>query len=374
MEINARINWKPGMELTSALLNKLYGFSENSRVALCNSFFSRAGIIPDTELDIYASFVNRQLELDVRSLHAALPEGELLDFDGKASVPVKDLSDGSWYACAGLGDEVEFESEGIPCVRDSVTFSIMSLEEAGSSKVIPLVKLLVGDGSVEIDRDYIAPVFKLSSDSRLKQWKDRIASALSELLKHPKLVNEDLRSLLTLTYSRFVRVTRNGYTEVLLSLCNDVVSLLDAYLLHAPEEDYEWPENFFLDISLVLKFTEDAISKGVTALDELEIVDDSIDFDALKAQIVSEVTDRVRSDLMSEIDSRLTSLETSLSERLLYNIRELVPEEVDKLRDGLRDEISQNLRESLYPALYDALYNALFVPKEEKKDMFTPII
>ena len=90
MDLNSRINWLPGMEITAQTfigLEEKLDFQQQIaiRAALGST---QMGMLPGTELSCKGVFVKNTFEVESLRCMALLPSGKIVDADEKAVIPI----------------------------------------------------------------------------------------------------------------------------------------------------------------------------------------------------------------------------------------------------------------------------------------------
>ena len=135
-------------------------------------------------------------------------------------------------------------------------------------------------------------------------------------------------------------------------------------------------EPTYYHIRAYLDWLSAYLSVQTELLDRVVLVDNSIDYDALKREIKEELYAQLRKELYDELR---TQLHTELTEGLTMQLSEWLRNYIEtQLRPRLRKEIERALCDSLYQRLYDALYDALsellYKPETQEEDEFIPLI
>ena len=124
MNVNARIDWQTGMEITAQTFTK---FDENivyrQQVASRIMNGNRFGLIPFSKFDCQAGFVKNTLEIERLSCMALLPSGKVLHIDEKVVVPIPMLYGEEYFLACGFGEKsVGFDIETVPFVQPEYVF------------------------------------------------------------------------------------------------------------------------------------------------------------------------------------------------------------------------------------------------------------
>jgi hypothetical protein len=154
VDINARINWVPGMELTADTFS---GIGEQwdfrHRLAFRAAVGSnRMGLVPGYPFSCNGVFVKNCFEVSGFRCMALLPSGRVIDADEDIQVPIPMLFGNKYYLTVGFGDdEVEFEKKGVPFLRPHYTYGIHTLDEVEAGDLFPLMRFHVAEGIFSAD-------------------------------------------------------------------------------------------------------------------------------------------------------------------------------------------------------------------------------
>ena len=371
MDINAKIRWKSGMSLTSEALSSIEDRMFERRIAVLRASSSGAwGVLPNCKPVCSAMFVKGSIEVKVENCVALLPSGSLLSVDEKASATVGRMEDGLWYFCAAFGEGTDaFEKEGVPYTRPNYTYTIVKKEDI--KDMMPLVRLSVGEGNVSMDKDFILPSLALSSDERFAQWMEKIAAEIEKIATHSHL--EEGEKKRCFLHQKFLcgAFTTDCSLRDYMRFLHETVMAVGYYLL--PE--VKLPDNYNVcDPQLYLKECCGYLEQANQFLEGYTPVDDSIDIEALKEQIRSEVYARVSEEISAQTEARIAEMSEKLDSTLRESLREFIEKDFhDALEKQLSESLYEKLNKELYDKLYPALYNALFVPEKEE-EIYTPLI
>lgn len=371
MDINAKINWKSGMSLTSEVLSAIEEGLAARRSAMLRAGTAGAwGILPASQFSCRAMFVNGTVEVKMEDCVALLPSGELLHVNDEASVPVGHLEDGIWYFCVGFGEGSDtFEKKGVPYLRPKYAYRICQAEEI--SDELPLLRLVVGGGNISMDRNFILPSLLLSADERYAEWLQKMGDVLDAIAVHPHLEEgEPKRSFLHLKFLTGGYDRDCGVRDYM-RFIHEAVMAVGFYI----RPDQEMPGPFRVcDPQLYLQTCYDYFTAAIRKLDATVPEDHSIDIDALKEQIRSEVYAKVKEELDRQTEARIAEVSDKLRSGLEESLRGFMEKEFrPALEKQLSEELSEKLQKNLHDRLYQELYQALFVPEKEE-ETYTPII
>jgi len=155
----------------------------------------------------------------------------------------------------------------------------------------------------------------------------------------------------------------------------EVAQAVDYFVVMPHSEHLDIPQPSFYDIQLWLEWLETYMEGALSILDKIVLEDNSIDFEALKAQIKAEIYERLNPELYERLITDLKkTLQKELSLHLTSTLKSFLDNEMKpQLYSKLSKELQKNLFESLYQPLYDALYKVLYIPEEEKRE-YIPMI
>lgn len=382
MDINSRINWKPGMEMTAQTLagmNHHIDFQQQVAIqaALGNT---RIGLLPNAPFNNKGNFVRNTFEIEHFRCMAMLPSGRIIDADELAVVTIPMLYGNQYYLTVGFSEEqTEFEKDGVAYIRPQYTYQINTLEELEGKDMLPVVRFTVNDGVFSVDADFIPPTLQLVCDERYPSHVQQLVNRLEALATHEHMVDEfGKRALLHFLFLLKGYNLRN-LTSDFVQFTQEIAQAVCYYILtpHTQAEqavDIPTPSQY--DVELWLRWLDNYLGGAVSVLDQLVLEDHSIDFDELKAQIKAELYEKMIPELYDKLLYKIkeelrTELEQHLAETLTnYMEQSLKP----MLHDQLAEELNGELYQKLYDTLYEALYNALFVPTAKEEDNFTPLI
>ena len=376
MDIDARINWAPGMELSAGALKELdrnLDFRQQMavRAALGGERF---GLLPGAKFSALGAFVKNTFEIAQFQCTAVLPSGKLISADETVSIAIPMLFGQEYYlTVAPGGEESSFEKEGIPYVRLQKKYAIHSLDELDKEDLLPIARFKVADGVFSRDDEFIPPCLLLDSDSRFAEYGAAFAEKLESLSAHVNLAEgEGKRALLR--YMFLLKGYRwDGSVGSFILLTREIAQAVDYYIVRPnTEKPVDIPAVSQYDIQKWLGWLSDYLEGAASILDTVVLEDNSIDYEALLAQAKAELYERLnpelRADLLRQIKEELRA---ELSEKLSTTLREFIEDKMKpELHDSLSGELDPALHDKLYPELYEALYNALYVPEEEEEEFF----
>ncbi len=398
MDLNSKINWTPGMEITAQTFIGLeqqidYRQQIALRAALGNG---QMGLLPGTAFDCHGVFVGSTYEIEHLQCTAILPSGRIINVEERAAIPIPLLLGDQYYLTITLGSgDTEFEKEGVAYLKPQYVYGIQTLEEVEKSDVMPLVRFWVSDGVFSMDPDYIPPSLVLSSNERFADYIERYIKALQTLTSHPNLAEGDGKRAL-LRYLFIFRSYSTQYSlQELVMLTQELAQAID-YFIVTPNEtnSIAIPTPSKSDIQIWLDWVEDYMIGAVSILDKVVLSNEVIDYDALLAQAKQELYDKLHPELLEKLvmqtkeelheemqqltDSLTTlvrdTLKTELSDQLSADMELRSTQLGNKLTEGM-EQISADLQKSLYDKLFSDVYIGLYnVLYENEEDEFTPLI
>lgn len=399
MDINAKPLWKPGMRLTTRLLESQTAYTERLLGLVQQSYgHMYCGLLPDSPFECHAVFTGHSLVIERLRCLLMLASGHHLDIDQRVEVRLPSIDNGEFYLVADKSDEtVEFEAEGMTYTRPVYKFSIYTLDEALESNAQPLVHFICTDRTAQIDNKYIVPCLLCSSSPRMLQRITAIGKKAKELSQHPNLNVPGIVSTIGMhayTISNINPQTSSyeAYYSIsaLLQLINSQI-----YRTTGIKPTPVIPALYHLDPAQYFDIVDLALETCNDALDKWQPEEVKIDLEALKAEIKGDLRNELKTELREELK---TELREELREELMRELSEQMQQKLDEriettrseleqtlhdrlhsaLHDTLHDQLSEELRstlyDTLYQSLYDALYAALFVPEQEETDNFMPDI
>lgn len=379
MDIDARINWMPGMELTAQTFNELYrNLDFRQQVAVRAALGgSRLGLLPGAEFSCKGQFVKNSFEIKRFQCLAVLPSGSILSADEKVSLAIPELFGERYYLTVTYGKrERRYEKEGVPYVTRQKVYAIHTLEELDQADLFPVARFKVSDGIFAVDPDYIPPCLLLPADARLAAYGQSYIERLQALSAHASLEEgEGKRAILHYLFLLKGYQWDGGVREFV-QLTQEMAQAIDYYIVTPHSETPEAiPAPTQYDLQLWLQWLQDYLSAAATILDGVVLEDKTIDYEALLAQAKAELYERLNPELREALLLQIKEeLRAELSEHLSATITDLIENRLKPtLHDTLQQELDPSLHDRLYQELYEQLYNALYVPVQEE-EAFCPII
>ena len=379
MDINATINWKPGLELTSQTFQ---GWEQRldyrQRVALRAALGNHhLGLLPDAEFACKGMFVKNKLEINALRCMAVLPSGRIVDVYEPVVIPIPMLYGSEYYLTIGFGaGQTEFESEDVPYRRPQYDYAIMSMDEMQQADVFPVMRFSVKEGVFSIDENYIPPCLLLSSDARFQTSITSFTEAIAALAAHLNLEEgEGKRMLLRYLFLlRGYRMQQSVYEFI--QLTEEIAQAIDYYIVSPHSENpVQIPVPEPRDICKWLYWFADYLNAASSILDGVVLEDNAIDYEALLAQAKKELYERLNPELYEKL---LTQIKEELREELSESIQQALTDHIHnvfrpELEQALGKQLYDYLFEQLYLKLFDNLFNALYVPEPEEKQFIPQI-
>ncbi|MCR4766201.1 MAG: tektin family protein [Bacteroidaceae bacterium] len=400
MDINSRINWQPGMEITAGTMRGMILTDDlRHRIALRAAFGAvRMGRLPGMPFACNGVFVKNRFEADHFRCVALLPSGRLIDADEDVTVDIPMLFGDRYYLTIGIANEQrEYESEGVPYVTPRYVYGIHSQEEIEQDDLFPLVRFKAKDGLLSMDNDYIPPCLVLETDSCFKDYASKFTEQIDKLAHHPNLEEgEGKRALLHYLFL-LKGYDMRGSVQGFVTLMQEIAQAIDYYVMSPHQEKaIEVPMVSYVDIQMWMQWLDNFFTGTATVLDGVVLEDNTIDYEALLAQAKSELynslhpelieqlladmKEELKTELQRQTESLTAYINETLKTELEKHLTDLLQEKGDQLDLELNDkidkmsgELSKSLYEKMYFELFENLFNALYVPESEEEP-FVPLI
>lgn len=379
MDVNSRINWAPGMELTSDTFKEL---DDNLHLRRILSFRvssgNQYGVLPDTEFHADGVFSKGCFEVERLECTAILPSGEIINVNEPFSVPLKSLQPGEYLLCVGLGEKnVTFEKNNVQYIRPEYISVILGKEDIDGKDLMPVAKFIVKDGVCNVDRDYLPPCFTIKGSARIQEFRQKAETLLRGIIEHANMPEGDGKATLIRCLYRLKALKEGADIEAVISLAEKMSGAADYFIVRKYEgEKAARPLVERYDIVSGLAAVESYLELAVKVLDETPLEDDSIDYDKLKAEITSELHSKLVPELTESLKATLLeTLNGSIEEKLSAALKDYLDGTFRaQLEESLKLTLSEELRTSLYESLYKALYDALYVKEEVVENVYIPNI
>lgn len=379
MNINARIDWRPGMELTAqTFLDMDANLDFRQQMAIRAALGDHCiGLLPGMDFNCAGAFYTNKFEIEHLQCTALLPSGRIAQADEAVSVTIPMLYGDAYYLTLGFGEgQTAFEKEGVRYVRPQMVYAIQSLDEVLSNDVIPIVRFRVDKGVFAVDTDFVPPCLLLSSHSVFTELHQHYVEQLEILAQHANLKEGDgKRTLLRYLFVMKAFDMDSRVTDFV-SLTQEIAQAVD-YFIVTPNTEHpiETQKPVQADIMLWLRWLETYLDGAASILDGVVLEDDTIDYEALLAQAKKELYDQLNPELYAKLLEKIKDeLREELHEKLTATLTSYIDETVKPdLGRILSEELHEKLYEKLYTELFEHLFNALYVPEPEEKE-FLPMI
>ena len=379
MNINARINWKPGMELTAqTFLDMDANLDFRQQVAIRAALGDRCmGLLPETTFDCSGSFYVNKFEIERFRCTALLPSGKIIQVDEPVSISVPMLYGSVYYLTVGFGTgQSTFEKEGVPYIRPQYSYAIHTIEEVMSNDVLPITRFVVNNGTFAVDNDFVPPCLMLSSHKVFNELKQHYAEQLLKLAEHKNLKEGDGKRAMQRYLFMMKAFNMEGRVADFVTLTQEIAQAVDYFIMRPnTEQQVEIPQPVQGDIMMWLRWLEEYLTGTAAMLDGVVLEEDTIDYEALLAQAKKELYDQLNPELYAKLLEKIKEelrdeLTMSLRNELTSYMEDTVKPELGRI---LSDELNEKLYEKLYTELFEHLFNALYVPEPEEKE-FIPMI
>jgi hypothetical protein len=399
MDINARINWMPGMELTAETFNEVFEkWDFRQRLAIQTALgCNRMGLVPGTPFKCSGTFVKNRFEVTGLQCMALLPSGRIVNADEDIQVTIPMLFGDTYYLTVGFSDDqTEFEKKGVPFVRPRYTYAINTIEEVESADLFPLIRFHAADGVFSVDQNYIPPCILLEDIPLFKTYIDKYAELTGTLATHANFADgEGKRAMLRYVFMLKSYRLQNTMQDFIL-LTQEIAQAIDYYIMTPNAQTTEIPVPHNADIQAWLGWLENYMTGAAVVLDGVVLEDNTIDYEALLAQAKAELYEKLhpelieklladmKAELQEEMRQQTEQITTYINENLKTAILDQVTTDLndrtEKLNEMLTNkftelgtELSKSLYEKLYFDLFENLFNALYVPEPEELK-FVPLI
>ncbi len=372
-DINARIDWQPGMELSAQTLKELtdnLDFKQRVMSMIANN--NRTGLLPGTEFDCHGAFVKNVLEITHFKCRAILPSGRILDADEDVVIKIPFLYGEKYYLTASFGnDVVQFDKEEVTFIRPQYIYEIHTMEEMESLDCLPVMKFNVTEGMFSISDSFIPPSLLIKTHPRFETSIQSFVEKISLLTDHANLEEGEGKRCLLRYLFMLKSYDRQASTHDFMQFLQEMANAIDYHIMRPNTENAPVvPQCSRFDVEEWLTWFEDYLNGAKTVLDGVVLEDHSIDYDKMKEEIKAEVYDRAYPELYEQLkkdilEKFLPEAKEQIEETITTYINDVLRKE---LKDTLQEELYTSLYDKLYQPLYDALYNALYVPVEEEEE------
>lgn len=337
--------------------------------------------------------MRRTYEMTGLRLTAMLPSGRIIDVDSDMQLEIPRISDDEVFVTIGIAKDREyvFEQDGIPFSMPEYSLELHTLEQMSALDVLPLKRFTLDDGVLNVDAQYIMPTLSVGGDTRYNGYIDRYVESMTALIRHQHMADDEgwscKRNLLHLLF-RLKNISGMSATSDLTDLLQEIAHTADFFIVEEmgagidamPEKVtrlHDDPRRILTpyNVAAFMQWLDDYLKALPLVMDQVQLIDHTIDVEALKAEIKRDLTEQ----MMTALDERLHEMREQLTEELTTRIMETVTEYINgTLKPEMRDELLALLRDPLYQDLYDALLAALSKlfdrPEVVVEDNFMPII
>ena len=399
MDINARINWMPGMELTADTFNEIFEkWDFRQRLAIHTALGSNhMGLVPGSSFSCNGTFVKNRFEVTGLQCMALLPSGRIVNADEDIQVTIPMLFGETYYLAVGFSDDrTEFEKKGVPFVKPRYTYTINTIDEVEAGDLFPLARFRSADGVFSVDTNYIPPCLLLEDSPRFTSYISKYTDMMNTLATHPNLAEgEGKRALLRYVFLLKSFRLHNTMQDFLL-LTQEIAQAIDYYIVTPNNIQMEIPVPRQADIQAWLGWLEHYMSGAAVILDGVALEDNTIDYETLLAQAKAELYEKLHpeliekllGDLKAELQAEMRqqteqittyineTMKTAILDELTTNLNDRTDELNEMLTSKFSEmgaELQKSLYEKLYFDLFENLFNALYVPEPEELK-FVPLI
>lgn len=370
MELNAR---------TFSALDDNFDLRQMISVRTANGM--RVGRLPYAEFHVEGMFVRNSYEIERLQCMALLGSGAVISVDEKLVVPISNMQDGTYYLSVGFSEHiVEFEQYDQTYLRPTYNFDFKTLEELDSPmntifSSFPILRFEVKEGRISVSKEYIAPCLIAASDERLQAYITKIIERMKVLAEHRNMEEGDCkRTLLRMIFTLSTFSLRDT-VESLMQTFRNVAQVVDYYIITPNETERpkleEWSQ---YDVERWLVWFDTYLQNASRTLDHVVLVDNSIDYEKLKAELRKEIYAMVKDDIDAQINEAREQIRIELTDKFSTLIKTTIDDLKLQMHDQLHAELLTELQQPLYDSLYKALYDALYRPPVEEEDNFMPLI
>ena len=373
IDINARIDWQPGMALSAQTFKELterLDFKQRVTSMIANN--NRSGLLPDSVFDCHGTFVKNVLEINHFKCRAILPSGKIVDADEDVVIKIPFLYGDKYYLTVSFGsEEVQFDKEEVTFVRPQYIYEIHTQEEMESLDCLPIMKFNVTEGMFSINASFMPPSLLIKSNSHIKTYIQSFAKKLDKLTDHSNLEDGEGKRCLLRYLFMLKSYDKEASTHDFMQFIQEVANAVDYHVMRPNTDNApEVPQCSRLDVEEWLTWFDEYLNGAKSVLDGVVLEDHSIDYEKLKEEIKAEVYDRAYPELFEQLkkdvlEKFLPEAQEQLKEALTTYVNDVLRKE---LKDNLEEDLFTSLYDKLYQALYDALYASLYVPTEKEEE------
>lgn len=370
MELNAR---------TFSALDDNFDLRQMLSVRTANGM--RVGRLPYSQFSAEGMFVRNTFEIERLQCMALLGSGALISVDEKMVLPISAMPDGYYYLTVGFSLHItEFEQYGQTYLRPTYCCSLKTLEELDSPEntidsVFPVIRFQVNQGQITKDKEYIPPCLILASDDRLMKYIETVVSKVKMLAEHPNMEEGDCKRTLLRIIFTLSNFTGRNTLEELMQLLRNLAMVVEYFIVLPNEKEHPALENWSqYDVEHWMRWFDTYLENAKRTLDKVVLVDNSIDYEKLKAELRQEIYAMVKDDIDAQINQARETIRTELTDQLSALVLQTIEAQKQQMHDSLHIQLLDELRQPLYDNLYHALYDALYRPPVEEEDNFMPLI
>ncbi len=356
-DINARIDWQPGMELSAQTLRELNANLDfRQRVTSCIANNNRIGLLPESEFDCHGAFVKNVLEINHLKCRALLPSGKIVDADEDITVKIPLLYGEKYYLTVSFGEgEILFDKEEVTLARPQYLYEIHTMEEMESADCLPIMKFNVKEGMFTISQDFIVPCLLVKSNEHFATFTQGFIEKIEQLTSHSNLEEGEGKRCLLRYLFKLKSYDKQESTHSYMQFVQEIAQAVDYYIMSPNTETApEIPAYSRFDVEEWLRWFDGYLVGAKSILDKVVLEDHSIDLEKLKVEIKTELHEQLYPELYEQ-------LKKDIEEKFAPEIEERIKEALTTfINDVLRKELSEKLQEELPPLLYDKLYQALY--------------
>lgn len=372
-DINAKIDWQPGMQITAQTMREMaesLDLKQRMMNLIANN--NRIGILPHTDFNCHGAFVKNILEINHFKCRAILPSGRITDADEDVSIKIPILYGDKYYLTISFGEGmVSYDKEEVAFVRPQYLYGIHTMKEIEDGDYLPLLKFHVDDGMFSISPNYIAPTLLISDNDGYKHFLDIFIEKLDLLVSHANLEEgEGKRCLLKYLFTLKSYAPQES-TQNYMQLMQETAQAIDYYVVK-PNTNHatEIPQVNKYDVEEWLTWFVTYLDGAKSCLDKVVLEDHSIDYELLKQEITADVYERAYQQVYERLRKEILEkfnpdMEEQIKQALTQYLNDVMRQEIS---GQLKEELSTALYDKLYQILYDALYSALYVEEEEQEE------
>lgn len=379
MNVNAKIDWHAGMELTAQTFIELdKSLARTRQITHRISNGNHFGVIPAVPFHCQGAFVKKTLEISPLTIMALMPSGKVLHIDEEIVVDIPILYGKEYYLGCKSGDNMRsFDKERVPFVAPEPVCIICSPEELEHDDIMPVMKFYVEEGVFSIDMDYIPPCLVLESDERFGKYLPAFAEKVTVLAEHPNLESGEAKRGLMRYAFLLKNYNMQNRVQHFIQLLQELAQAVDYYVV-SPNTDKSIALQSCspYDVAVWLNWLDGYLHGAATILDGVVLEDHTIDFEELKSQVKEELYQKLYTELKSVLHKELyDELKEEIRNELYTSLSDYINGDFKmKIYALLEGRLSEDLYRALYRTLYEELYKALYVEPEKEEEDYVPLI